>query len=193
MIIFHIIGAIGIKLYPDVFLKASVFNLMLSVFCVFAFSKLKTNNFLLLGLLALLALIIEIVGVSTGLPFGSYYYGNNLGPKLFNVPLIIGVNWILLLYCCNVLFREQNILVAAFYSAICMVLLDFLMEQNVEKLGFWFWENHVVPLQNYLAWFVISVLFTLVIRKYFKPEENKVAVVFYIVQVVFFAYCYFII
>lgn len=134
-----------------------------------------------------------MVGVSTGNLFGSYKYGNNLGPKLLDVPMIIGVNWVLLLYCCNVIFRDQKILPAAFYSAICMVLLDFLMEQNVEKLGFWFWDNHVIPFQNYLSWFIISFVFTLIIRKLLKPEENKVAVIFYIVQIVFFAYCYFVI
>jgi putative membrane protein len=37
---------------------------------------------------------LEVVGVKTGLIFGEYKYGSTLGIKLFEVPLIIGFNWV---------------------------------------------------------------------------------------------------
>ena len=35
----------------------------------------------------------ELIGVHSGMLFGNYSYGNNLGLKLAEVPLIIGINW----------------------------------------------------------------------------------------------------
>ena len=42
-------------------------------------------------------LFVEILGVNYGLFFGEYSYGNNLGPKIFEVPYVIGFNWVLLI------------------------------------------------------------------------------------------------
>ena len=39
-----------------------------------------------------ISMFFEIIGVATGLPFGSYSYGSNLGWKVFNVPIAIGMN-----------------------------------------------------------------------------------------------------
>lgn len=38
-------------------------------------------------------LVVEVVGVATGFPFGGYGYGGALGPKLAGVPLIIPLAW----------------------------------------------------------------------------------------------------
>src|SRR4030088_3434294 len=35
--------------------------------------------------------ILENTSILTGFPFGHYYYTDDLGPKLFLVPLVIGV------------------------------------------------------------------------------------------------------
>ena len=42
-------------------------------------------------------MLTEAIGVNTGLLFGTYEYGANLGFKIFGVPLIIGVNWTVLI------------------------------------------------------------------------------------------------
>ena len=46
-------------------------------------------------MLALIGFIFEIIGVKTGLIFGHYKYCNGLGTKVFDVPLIISLNWAL--------------------------------------------------------------------------------------------------
>ena len=43
-----------------------------------------------------LGFIIEVLGVQTGVLFGAYSYGDPLGFKVFDVPLLIGVNWLIL-------------------------------------------------------------------------------------------------
>ena len=42
----------------------------------------------------LLTFFLEVIGVKSGLVFGSYEYGNGLGLKFLDVPLIIGLNWV---------------------------------------------------------------------------------------------------
>lgn len=193
ILLFHIIGAIGIALKPDLFLQTTVFNLILSAIMVFWFAEVNLKSGLVLISIACAAFIIEVIGVKSGMPFGTYYYGEHLGPKVLDVPLVIGLNWVMLLYCCNVVFEKQSPVTSAFSSATLMVLLDYIMEQNVEKLGFWFWKNSVIPFQNYLSWFLISLVFSVVLRKGMSIKQNSVAITLYVVQILFFVYCYFII
>lgn len=54
-----------------------------------------------LGLLAVAAgggLLAEAVGVHTGVPFGSYAYSSSLGPRLFAVPLVVPLAWVMMAY-----------------------------------------------------------------------------------------------
>ena len=44
---------------------------------------------------------VELVGTKTGMLFGDYSYGKVLGPALQGVPLIIGINWFIMMYCCG--------------------------------------------------------------------------------------------
>ena len=46
-------------------------------------------------------MIAEILGVNYGLIFGKYDYGDNLGLKLLGVPLLIGLNWVVLTFICG--------------------------------------------------------------------------------------------
>jgi putative membrane protein len=116
-----------------------------------------------IGLSAVIAIsgfVLELVGVSTGYPFGVYHYGEALLPKIFAVPLPIGAAWGgLSLLCWNLataLFtvRWQRVLATGAIAA----LFDGVMEQSVEKLGFWYWKHSSIPPQNYLSWFLFSAL-----------------------------------
>jgi putative membrane protein len=39
-----------------------------------------------------------------------------------------------------------------------MVLLDFMIEPVAIRLDFWHWQSGIIPLQNYLMWFLVAVL-----------------------------------
>ena len=58
----------------------------------------KPKQMLAFFLIFLLGFVVEVVGVQTGLIFGSYSYGATLGVKLFDTPLLIGLNWIFVSY-----------------------------------------------------------------------------------------------
>jgi uncharacterized membrane protein len=188
--ILHIVGLCGIfSSQSGFFLKLSALNLLVTFLLVFYSHSDWNLKFVLSSLsVFILTFLLEVVGVKTGIIFGIYSYGENLGFKLWQVPLLIGLNWLLLLYCVSCLTAKLqiNFFVKSLLGAFLMVILDLLMEPIVAKLGFWSWQDSVAPLKNYIAWFVISFLL-LVSRVLKPPENNMVAKFLYFIQLVFFA------
>ena len=58
--------------------------------------KLQSRELLCIILIFWTGILVEFLGVNYGLLFGEYSYGKNLGPKLFGVPFLIGMNWVIL-------------------------------------------------------------------------------------------------
>lgn len=136
--------------------------LLISGFYVLYFSGLfKSVKFLVWFASAyIITLMIEIAGVKTGLIFGEYNYGNVLGFRMFDVPLIIGFNWIIVIlgaYSLSCMISEKIIFVCLITGMISVVF-DFLLEPVAVKTGYWNWMHNAVPLQNYFAWYFISAL-----------------------------------
>jgi bisanhydrobacterioruberin hydratase len=136
-----------------------------------------------------------MAGTSTGLIFGTYHYGNALGPKLAGTPLIIGLNWIITCYCSiqvagmvlgNNESKKINPFLHARIAAIFMVLLDFLIEPVAPVLDFWYWENNSIPIQNYLAWFAFGWLFCYWMIRLNLSQINITGRWLYFIQIVFF-------
>lgn len=124
------------------------------------------NSNLFLGwslLIIILTILIEGIGVKTGKIFGNYSYGTNLPPYLWGVPLAIGFAWLTMLLSSISLtewvlgfFKWKNIFYTSALTALLMTIFDFFLEPAAIKLNYWNWANGEIPLQNYLAWFVIS-------------------------------------
>jgi len=132
---------------------------------------------------------IEVIGVQTGILFGAYEYGTVLGWKLWGVPLVIGVNWLMCAYCCGVLGSRFGVheLGKALIGAFLMVLLDFVIEPVAIKMDFWQWENNHIPLWNYSTWFIASFFLLFLFQKLSFNKENLVADVLYVTLFLFFA------
>ena len=108
----------------------------------------------------MIGFFIEVFGVYSGLLFGEYHYGKTLGFQLLGVPLIIGVNWVLLVvssFAVSSYFVSNSILKVVLSSFI-MVLLDFMIEPVAIRLDFWHWQSGIIPLQNYLMWFLVAII-----------------------------------
>ncbi len=106
---------------------------------------------------------IEAIGVNSGEIFGAYDYGNALGLKILDTPPIIGINWAILVlgtgyWLILSSLKIKNTILFSFLGAIIMTILDILIEPVAIKLDFWHWKTQTPPLQNYLAWFLISFL-----------------------------------
>ncbi len=192
ILVFHVVGFVGFLLNPSYFRALSPVNLMLSAGLVLLMSNQRKWQFWLAVVgVALAGFFIEVVGVKTGLIFGTYHYGNSLGYRLFSVPLLIGLNWTVLLYCSSQVLVIKNAVANALWGALLMVCLDFLIEHSASKLDFWYWKNSVIPVQNYMAWFIVSFGLNLLVQKLFSAKPNLTARMFYVIQVAFFAALYF--
>jgi bisanhydrobacterioruberin hydratase len=191
LIIFHLVGIVGINIeaYREDILKLSSMNLFIS-FGVIVLSR-KSNFIPFLFFLVLsfvLGMTYEIIGVKTSILFGNYFYGENLGIKVLEVPIVIGLNWAILAVCSGNLIHKIkiNIFLKTLLASALMVFLDFLIEPNATKLDYWHWVNDKIPLYNYICWFLLSLPITLLYFKLKLNEQNKVSNVLYLILVLFF-------
>ena len=106
----------------------------------------------------ILGFITEVLGVNLGLVYGSYTYGENLGLKIFEVPLIICLNWCLLTIVSadvgKLITRNKGLRILS--GALLMTLLDFLIEISAPRFDFWVFKDGIVPLKNYVGWFLVA-------------------------------------
>lgn len=163
---------------------------MLSAGLVLFMSKPTVKFWLAILAVAVIGFLVEVAGVKTGWIFGHYWYGQALGFKLWEVPLLIGVNWTILLYSTHQFGKPKHPVVAALWSALLMVILDFFIEQNAPRFDFWYWQQSHIPFQNYVAWFIISFGLNLLLQKHLSSHSNPTGRVFYITQLVFFVTLY---
>jgi len=190
LVVLHVVGLAGLSSSRhDVFLQLVPINLLLSAVLLFINHKEFNSGFYTFCFVTILAgFFIEVMGVKTGFIFGEYRYGTTLGFKIMNVPLIIGLNWLILVYCTGIICDKINtgILIKSMLGALMMVLIDFFIEPIAVKYNFWSWRTSTIPIQNYSSWFIVSfVLLYIFYRSSFK-KDNKMARILYIIQLVFF-------
>lgn len=191
IVIVYCVGMFGILLpiHPD-FVLLTPLNLLVSLGIILAFHPAWNIRFVSsLFFVFLLGFGIEVVGVQTGQIFGEYSYGKTLGFQLFETPLMIGINWLLLVYgtsCIVGRFEKMNLFLRASIAATLMTILDFIIEPVAIKLDFWSWEHIEIPLQNYLAWWGISFVMLLLFLKLNGRIVNKIAEVIFWTLTVFF-------
>ena len=140
----------------------------------------------------ILGFITEVLGVNFGLVYGSYTYGENLGLKIFEVPLVICLNWCLLtIVSADVaklitLNKVRRIMI----GALIMLLLDFIIEISAPRFDFWVFEDGIVPIQNYFAWLIVSAIAHLWYQS-FKIDTNA-KISFHIITCLFVFFTVFI-
>ncbi len=106
----------------------------------------------------LLTFVAEVIGTKTGVIFGRYSYSNILGFRLMDVPLVIGFNWVTIILGAILVSVKfiKNIKYIPLVAAIITVLFDLLLEPVATKLFYWSWFNNVIPIKNFITWFVLS-------------------------------------
>lgn len=191
--ILYTVGIIGITLpiHPD-FVLLTPINLLVSLGIVLAFHPVWTWQMILFLIMAyFVGFGAELFGVQTGLLFGEYRYGRVLGLKLWETPLMIGVNWMLLSYTIGVttnhLLPNGHWLLKGILAALLMVGLDVLIEPVAIRYDFWSWQGGTPPLQNYLGWFLVSLPLLCIFTKTQHRVRNKVAIALFFLQILFFA------
>lgn len=194
--IFYGVGVAGFAYPGTVQLMEDLIwvTLLLTLVVTMAFHRKWNRGFILAFVLTgLSGFLLEVIGVRTGLIFGNYRYGDTLGYKVWETPLMMMVTWAGTLYITRNTAEKiaKDPLLISILASLLMVLLDFFIEPFAIRHGMWTWSGHVVPMQNYIGWFVSGIFIQYVYIRAVKIPENKLALPVYLIQLAFFAGLYF--
>ncbi|UYP17474.1 carotenoid biosynthesis protein [Rhodococcus sp. Z13] len=110
----------------------------------------------------------EVVGTTTGFPYGCYVYATDrLGPSVLDVPLVVPLAWTAGLYpvwcVASRLFRNGPARIAA--VTVGMLGWDLYLDPQMVADGQWTWCNagglpgiEHIPLTNYAGWLLVAAL-----------------------------------
>lgn len=207
-ILFHATGLTGILWVDKIsFASLTSLNMLVTLLLILWTQDRKNAGFFLFAALCfVVGFSAEAAGVNTGLLFGNYRYGDTLGIKLRGVPLLIGLNWFIIIYCCGITMhmlqqkirskiRTEDSNAYAWWSkasvvidgALLAVFFDWVMEPVAVSLGFWQWtENGVIPMLNYISWFALSILLLIIFLRLRFSKTNVFAVNLLLIQCMFF-------
>lgn len=212
---FHISGFIAIAFFKSsLFISLTALNLLVSSALVFWTQEKINTAFLSFIILSFIAgFVAEYIGVNTGFLFGNYSYGDLLGYKLKGVPVIIGLQWTVTIYCIGISmnmlhdrlnklrlqagdqtddpvaekkWRFLKMFSILIDGALLAVLFDWAIEPVAMKLGYWQWKEGEIPMFNYYCWAFVSV--PILAAFYFLPfkKQNLFAINLLLIQFMFF-------
>ncbi len=205
-VVMHFTGAMGMLFWRrDWFLMLTPFNLLVMFFLlIWTLPEKNRKIYALFAGAFSIGVITEMIGVKTGFLFGQYEYGNVLGFKLNGVPILIGINWFIIVYASGMLAlqvrklfnppcgaTEQRTFSKWFGNsviidgAVIATFFDVIMEPAAVRLGFWSWQNGTIPLMNYLSWFLVSVVILFLFRQT-ALKNHQFAINLLIIQAIFF-------
>jgi bisanhydrobacterioruberin hydratase len=196
-VLFHFSGFIGMlgSAKPWFVSMTPLTLLLMFGLLIFAEQNKDRKYYQYLLLVFATGLLVEIIGVNTGLLFGEYAYGGVLGYKVLGVPLLMGVQWFatiicsahVLKYVSKKLKQQLSPIVFSLLAALITTACDFVLEPIAIDFDYWTWEGGLIPIFNYVCWFLISFGLHLMGALFFKKEEVSIfGVVLYFLQLLFF-------
>jgi putative membrane protein len=199
-LLFHLIGWFGVVYNMEWILLGTPFNLLLMFLLTIWVEEKKDQRFWI-GFASLFALGMasEMIGTNTGLLFGDYTYGTILGVDLLNVPLVIGINWFLVVYGAHSLIHQlaerwmpaqpnhkwMRIFAICLDTALLATFFDWLMEPVAMRLDYWSWQNDIIPTFNYLSWFLLALLMAGILE-WQNRKPNPFTTHLFWIQILFF-------
>ena len=177
--IMYIVGLVGLNSeYKDSFQTLTPAMLLTSVLGMLIVQKDMDLWFWLDAILVMLiGFFVEWLGVNYQIIFGNYHYGDALGFKLDGVPLMIAVNWIMVVMASSAAANNIPLpwYMQAILATVLMVVIDFLIEPIASHFDFWHWKKDIIPFQNFVGWFFISLIMQLIYFYIDFDKKNKVA------------------
>ncbi|TMM57045.1 carotenoid biosynthesis protein [Maribacter algarum] len=190
-IVFYFFGLVLYAIPPthNIFILVTPYTLVLVAVAIFSHHKeWNIKTVAVFTSIFILSFITEIIGVSTGKIFGMYVYGEGLGVKIAEVPVVIGLNWVFLVYASNSIvskYTSNNISIIV-GAASLMVVYDILLEKVAPLMNMWSFSKNDPPLSNYLVWFLLALLFNGAIQYFKINTQNRPARWLFFIQFVFF-------
>lgn len=111
-------------------------------------------------------LLIELLGHTTDIPFGAYYYTDQLQPQVLGVPAIVPLAWLMMSYPALLLARALTTRWVVPLAAVGLTSWDLFLDPQMVGEGYWVWETTTpalpgipgIPLQNYAGWLLGTLL-----------------------------------
>jgi len=149
--------------------------------------------------------IFENLGVRTGFPYGHYYFTDVMGPKLWNVPILLGLayvgmaylSWTLarvILRCMKAPVVGSRVITIPLIAGFLMVAWDLSQDPVWATVSrCWVWRNggvyFGVPVSNFLGWYltvyIIYQLFALYLRG-LSPTREPLSIGYWYQALVFY-------
>ncbi|MBM77425.1 MAG: carotene biosynthesis protein [Crocinitomicaceae bacterium] len=191
----YLTGFIGIRFIDkDFFLPLSFLSLLIPLLLFIYRLKPTFLGYIQLLIVFLFTFFSEWIGVNYGWIFGNYNYGNSLSIKFGGVPLMIGVNWVLLCIISRQFFNGfiTNKYLIVILSTFLMLVIDIILEPIAPMLDFWAWDNIIVPFSNYRDWFIVALISQCLLFNFKLKKELFLWSAFYLLTlIVFFLTFYF--
>ena len=188
--VWYLVGVAGFTIEPlrPLFQFLTPFGMLAATMLLLIFHEPRSlKSALVFAAVAIFGFFVELIGVNTGILFGSYEYGPTLGLKIWNTPLTIGLNWLVLIYCvASLLLPIRDNWYFPLVGAFLMVVFDWIMEPVAVATRMWNWNSGEIPLKNYLDWFLVSGVLFLAIRIFKVEMNNRLAVWLLLMQAIFF-------
>lgn len=138
--------------------------------------------------------IIEVLGVKTGSVFGNYWYGGTLGLKVFEVPVIIGLNWVILVMGGTIFVRDVlkigNPIMGACFAGLVTTYVDLFIEPVAIRFDYWTWQSIMPGFKNYFAWWLITAVFAIIFYALKIKPKSSIIVHYVLIQLIFFIMIY---
>jgi bisanhydrobacterioruberin hydratase len=176
-VFFLLAGVLQYMIGWDYILTLTTLVISIITALVVLFWQIDHKQRLIVALVAIsIGMASEIIGVNTGILFGDYSYSStSLGLKIFGVPLLVGIMWLLVtasawqIALLGGFSKRATVVLASFIT----VIFDLLLEQYATAYGLWAWQGGVIPLLNYLTWFFVSMIIFIVFS--FVIKQNYIS------------------
>jgi len=138
----------------------------------------------------LVGVIVEAIGIRTGLPFGDYRYTERLQPQVLGVPVVVALAWAGMgLPAWAVAGRLVHSTPARIaLGAVALTAWDLFLDPQMVGEGFWEWPGggfyRGIPLSNYVGWLVVSVVLMAVFSVTAPGARSTVAAAAYLLMAV---------
>lgn len=127
------------------------------------------------------AFLIELVGVTTGWPFGEYSYAETLGSKIHGVPVLVPLAWVMMAHPLLVASRRLNARWAAFIAGFGLMAWDVFLDPMMVAAGHWTWVHTTpalwgvpgIPLSNFFGWLLSGIVLMAILHALLPGERRS--------------------
>jgi len=134
-----------------------------------------------LAVTALFGYFIELIGTTTGWPFGTYTYSETLGYSIAGVPLIVPFAWVMMAHPMLIVARRLSRNWVFLLGGYGLMAWDFFLDPQMVSAGRWSWEitgrtvpfQPMIPLSNAFGWLLSGMALIALLHQLLPRDRRK--------------------